>query len=90
MNNLPFSYLFTFLGEIVCKSFHLCAMSEQDYDEFEDCIKKSVLGYAPLLHKSTTERANSFAMKISDYSNTLIAINVSFLFLIQQFLCVHS
>ena len=65
-------------------------MSEQDYDEFEDCIKKSVLGYAPLLHKSTTERANSFAMKISDYSNTLIAINVSFLFLIQQFLCVHS
>ena len=82
--------MFTFLGEIVCKSFHLCAMSEQDYDEFEDCIKKSVLGYAPLLHKSTTERANSFAMKIANYSTTLIGINVSFLILIQQVLCLHS
>ena len=79
MNNHLF---FTFSGEIVCKSFHLCAISEQDYDKFENCVKESVLGYAPLLPKSTTEKADSFAMKIVDYS-TLIVINVLLLILIK-------
>ena len=53
----------------------MCAISEQDYNEFENCVKESVLGYAPLLPKSTTERADSLAMKNVNYSS-LIVINV--------------
>ena len=59
----------------VCKAYHICTIAEQDYGQFEVCIKNE----SP---PSTTENPDSTTMTTSNGSSRFVFDLFTFLFLI--------